>query len=105
MPYRTPVEPAPKRDDSQELRAFEKHLRGDFWSNLLVTAAGVAIAAATTCVVLYAPFLKPSRPTCDHVQRTLPTGEAYVEQRCGDEVTMHFLHDPRVNEVQGLGSP
>lgn len=99
MPYRRPAPPAPLPDDSPEVERFRRRLRGGFWGHLFVAAAGIAITAGTVAIVRNPPaFLHPPR-TCSYVEHTLTTGEQFVERRCGDDVTQHYLHDPREHEL------
>ncbi len=99
MPYRHAAPPAPLPDDSLEVARFRRHLRGAVWGHLFVAVAGIVITCGTVAVVRHAPVVTHARPACSFAKHTLPTGEAYVVQKCGDEVTDHYLHDPRVNEL------
>lgn len=100
MPYRQPAPPAPlPDDDAHELARFRRHLRGSTWGHVFVAVAGLAITCGSVAIVKSPPALLHPTRTCSYAKHTLPTGEAFVERRCGDDVTQHYLHDPREHEL------
>jgi hypothetical protein len=99
MPYRQASPPAPLPDDAHELERFRRHLRGSIWGHVFVALAGLAITCGSVVIVKNPPAALRARPACSYAKHTLPTGEAFVERRCGDDVTQHYLHDPREHEL------
>lgn len=99
MPYRQASPPAPLPDDAHEIERFRRHLRGGIWGRVFVAVAGLAITCGSVAIVKNPPAALQPHPSCSYTKHTLPTGEEFVERRCGDDVTQHYLHDPREHEL------